>query len=656
MRKILIAAAGCLLASGCVAASSPIASARDQLPLATRSIELITVDGLQFRDLDRDGALTPYEDWRLSPQQRATDLLARMTIGEKVGEMVVADIAGDAPYGQPAASYDLAAVSRLLATGITQFNSRLETDVTHLAAGNNAVQELAERSRLGIPALIMSDPRHGNTQLVGATMAGGHFSAWPNNLGFAALADTAATERYAATIRDDFRAVGFTLLLGPQIDLATEPRWPRAYDTFGEDAELSASLSGAFVRGLQGGENGIARGGVAATIKHFAGYAASVNGFDAHNRYGRYSSVDAGEFVQQLKPFEGALKAHPSSVMPTYAVLRGLVLDRKPVEEVGTGYSKPILAGVLRQRLGFNGVVLSDWGITNDCGTICQNGFPAGERPTFQGISMAWGVEDLTQPQRFAKAIDAGMDQFGGVSDPGAILQALKAGLISSSQVDASVRRILERSFELGIFDAPFVDASRAAEVVGAKEKASEGRQVQARSMVVLQQRIPLSLKRGMPVALFGVDKSSARDAGLSPVDDPKKAQIAIVRLHSPSQRLHPNFMFGSMQQEGSLEFDPADPGLKFIRALPASVKVIVDVQLDRPAILTPLAGRADILLGSFGASDRALMDVLMGRERPVGRLPFELPSSMAAVEAQRPGTAADSAHPLFPLGYRFAD
>jgi beta-glucosidase len=150
------------------------------------------------------------------------------------------------------------------------------------------------------------------------------------------------------------------------------------------------------------------------------------------------------------------------------------------------------------------------------------------------------------------------------------------------------------------------------------------------------------------------MDKTAVREAGLVPVEDVTQAQVAVVRLHSPSRRLHPNFMFGSMQEEGSLEFDPADPGLAFISSLPRTVNVIVDVQLDRPAILSPLAGRADILLGSFGASDRALLDVLTGKEHAVGRLPFELPSSMQAVEAQRPGKPADSAHPLFPLGYRF--
>jgi beta-glucosidase len=639
-----------------VTASTSAAPSLAQPSLSTRSAKLVTVDGLQFRDLDRDGALTPYEDWRLSPSQRAADLLARMTIEEKAGQMAVADIAGDAPYGQPASTYDLATASRLLAGGITQFNSRLETDAAHLAAANNAVQEIAEKSRLGIPALIMSDPRHGNTELVGATIGGGRFSAWPNNLGFAALADTAVTAQYAATIRDDFRAVGFTLLLGPQIDLATEPRWPRAYDTFGEDPQLAGRMSEAFVRGLQGGEDGIAPGGVAATIKHFTGYAASENGFDAHNRYGRFSSVNAAEFEQQLKPFKGALKAHPSSVMPTYAVLRGLELDGKRVEEVGAGYNKAILTDVLRKRLGFSGVILSDWGITNDCGSICQVGFPSGQRPSFQGISMAWGVEGLSQPERFGKAVGAGMDQFGGVSDTAPVLQALKSGLISPAQVDASVSRILERSFALGIFESPFVEADKAALVVGEPRKAAQGRQVQARSMVLLKRSSALPLGAGTRAALFGIDAAAVREARLVPVDDASQAQVAIVRLHSPSQQLHPNFMFGSMQQEGSLAFDPVDPGLKFIAALPPNVKVIIDVQLDRPAILTPLIGRAVVLLGSFGASASALLDVLTGKEQPVGRLPFELPSSMAAVEAQRPGTPADSAHPLFPLGYRFED
>lgn len=647
LRWILAAAAGLALAA--CSGSSP-----EQPEIETRDVPLVEVDGLQFRDLDRDGALTPYEDWRLTPQERAEDLVTRMTLAEKAGQMVVGSLAGNAPPGQPATGYDLDAVTTLVAeTGVTHVISRLATGNAALAEANNAVQQAAEQGRLGIPAVIMTDPRHGFTELAGASVEGGQFAQFPNGVGIGALDDPDFSERYGALVRDDLRATGFTMLLGPQIDLATEPRWPRNFDTYGEDAAISARTAVAFVRGLQGAPNGLGEGGVAAVIKHFAGYSASATGFDAHNYYGRHSRLNAGEWEQHIRPFEGALAARPAGVMPAYSILQDLELDGAPMEQVGVGYNRYLLTDVLRGELGFEGVILSDWAITKDCSIECVEGHPEGEPPSFATVSTAWGVEDLSEPERFARGVQAGIDIFGGIDDPAPLIEAVESGLLDEALVDAAVTRVLVQAFELGLFEDPFVDPAHAAAHIGTAEQWTMGEQAQARSIVLLEADRDLALAEGTRVVLFGVEDEAATAAGLIPVTDPAEAELAIIRTRSPSEMLHPQYMFGSMHQEGSLAFPSDHPALQFMRGLSPDLPVIVDVQLDRPAILVPFKARASILLASFGAGDAALLRVLGGTEEPRGRLPFELPSSMAAVEAQRPGAAADSANPLYPLGFR---
>lgn len=611
-----------------------------------------------FRDLDRSGDLTPYENPELTSLQRAADLLSRLTLPEKAGLMVVATAPNDAPRGEPATAYDLDAVERLNHQAhVTHFISRLSTDAPALAAANNGIQQVAANSRLGIPAIVMTDPRHGYTELAGASVEGGQFSQWPNNLAFAALGDPQMVFDYARIMGEDLRQLGFHMILGPQIDLATEPRWPRNYDTFGEDPEVAAVMANAYVAGVQGTGTGgaISRDGVAAVVKHFAGYSASRTGFDAHNHYGRHSVLNADEWELHIAPFVGALAADPAGVMPAYSILQELELDGEPVEQVGVGFNRRILRGELRERLGFEGVVISDWLITADCTELCVNGHPEGEPPSFATVSTAWGVEDLTVPQRFAKGIEAGIDIFGGVDDPSPIVEAVDTGLVEESLVDAAVLRILVQTFDLGLFDHVGVSPRLVAEEVAEPDEVAQGQLAMAASMVLLEANRDVALPTGARVVLSGVDAAVARDWGFVPVEEPADADFAILRTQSPFELLHPGYMFGSMHQEGSLAFPDEHPALAFLSALPDDLPVVADVQLDRPAILTPIRDRADVLLASFGASDAALMQVLTGLTAPSGRLPFELPRSMAAVEAQRPGTPADSVDPLYPLGYRLS-
>lgn len=638
-------------------ASAGLCDIKPQPDITSHAVRVLLVDGLRFRDLNRNGRLDPYEDWRLSPRRRAHDLLARMSLPEKAGQMVFPNAFNAASPGGKGVGYEMEAVKALVHEHhVTAFSSMLSGDARDLARASNAIQDLCEAERLGIPAVIGTDPRHGYQKMIGASVATGSFSQWPDPTGLAAIGDSALVRRFASIVRRDYRLVGFTVALGPQADLATEPRWPRINGTFGEDPVTVEALVPAYIEGIQGGADGLQSFGVASVVKHFVGYGAAYQGLDSHNYYGRYAALTSGELATHLRPFEAAFRVHPAGVMPAYSVFRGLAIDGRPVGEVGAAYSAPLITGLLRKHLRFDGIVLSDWAIAQDCDATCREGYPAAERPGFRGISMAWGVESLSRPERFAKAIKAGVDQFGGDRDPSAIVEAVDKGLVSERQIDQSVEKILAQSFELGLFEHPFVDPEAAASNVGTAAAQSLGAKTQAQAMVLLENNGVLPLKPGScKVFLRGVDPAAARAAGFVVVAKPEDANVAIVRTATPFQILHPNFFFGSMQHEGSLAFAASNPDLEAIETLSAQLPTIVDIYLDRPAILTPIKPHVAALIGDFGASDAALFSVITAKTKAIGRLPFELPSSMTAVEAQKSDVPADSAAPLYPIHFHRA-
>jgi beta-glucosidase len=649
-RRLLLTVAAIALAPAAMAA--PV-----QPALGSRSGATITVDGLKFRDLDRDGKLSPYEDWRLDPDRRAADLTARMTLDEKAGAMMHGTVPAKGPLGVAGigAGYDLDKAAPLIQSRhVETFITRLSGGPAMLAEQNNALQALAEDTRLGIPVTISTDPRNHFQFTAGASVTSGGFSQWPEATGLAAIGDPALTRRFGEVARKEYRAVGIHQALSPMADLATEPRWSRINGTFGEDPVLVGTMVKAYVQGFQGSDTGLAADGVSAVVKHWVGYGASAKGFDGHNHYGRYAVFPAGQFDQHVKPFDEAFAAGVVGVMPTYAILQGVTLDGKPLDPVGAGFSRQLLTDLLRGEHGFKGLVISDWAITNDCGQTCRNGFPTGQAPNFEGFSTAWGVEGLSKVDRYAKGVNAGLDQFGGVEDTAELVAAVRAGKITPARIDQSVRRILTVKFEQGLFENPYVDPKAAEAVVGAPAFVAEGRAAQSRALTLLENRnglLPLK-GAGRKVWLMGVSAEVARAHGLTPVTDLAQADLAIIRTVTPFQTLHPNYTFGSRQHEGDLSFKDGAADYEAIKAASAKVPTIVSVYLDRPAILTNVRDKATALVGDFGASDDALLDALTGVVAPRGRLPFELPSSMAAVEAQAEDAPHDSAKPLYPIHY----
>ncbi len=622
-------------------------NAVQQPVLGHRSAPLLTVDGLQFKDLNRNGQLDDYEDWRKSPGTRARDLVRQMSIEDLAGVMVHGTLPALDDTKSQALIHALIYDKR-----IHTFLTRLGGDPGKMAEGANRLQELAESARFGIPITISTDPRNHFLYVLGASAETGSFSQWPETTGLAAINDPALTRRFAGIVRREYLAVGIREALSPQADLATEPRWARINGTFGEDAQVARAHVQAYVEGMQDGNTGLKPGSVITVVKHWIGYGAQKDGLDSHNYYGRFSALTNAQLSYHIEPFLGAFNAHVAAVMPAYSILEQVTLDGQPVELVGAGLSKQLLTGLLRGKYGFSGVILSDWGIANDCGEYCQNGMPAGQKPGPAQIGTPWGVMDLPRSDRFARAINAGVDQVGGTEDVAALLEAARGGKLSETRMREAATRVLTQTFAIGLFENAYVDAAAAGQVVRNPVSRAAGVAAQQRAMVPLVNKLGRApLQAGAKVWLFQVDPAIAKAHGFTVVESPQDASFAVIRASAPFEILHPGYFFGLRQHEGRLNFQPGDPAYDALLKC-GTTPAVMTVYLDRPAILTAVMDKAAVLYADFGINDDALLDVLSGKAKAGGHLPFELPSSMEAVAAQKSDVPHDSARPLFPYGY----
>jgi beta-glucosidase len=640
-----------------VLAAAPLIARAQQPTLGGRGVPIFELGELHFKDLNRSGTLDPYEDWRRTPSDRARDLVGRMTLEEKAGVMMHGTARSVGPMGVSGVGteYDVARNRALIDTAkVNSLITRLRGAPAELAEQNNVLQQIAEGTRLGIPLTISSDPRHHFQSVLGASTQSGRFSQWPEPLGFAALDDATLMRRFADIARQEYRAVGIQETLSPQADLATEPRWSRINGTFGEDAALAGRMVRAYVEGFQHGRRGVDSAGVVAVVKHWVGYGAAKNGYDSHNAYGRSATFPGNNLQYHVTPFLGAFEANVGGVMPTYSILEGAKLNGQAIEQVGAGFNKQLLTDQLRNRYGFKGVIVTDWAVTNDCNEICLNGAPSGERPSFVNVAMPWGVNQLPKEDRFVKAVNAGVDQFGGTEDSRVLVDAVRAGKLPETRLDQSAQRVMVQKFTQGLFENPYVEALTATRTVGSADFQREALRAQRRALVLLENRnriLPLRAK-GKRVFLSRVDSAVAAGYGFVVVKDPADADVAIVRVDAPFETLHPGYVFGAMQHEGNLGFRDGSADFEAIKRISAKVPTIVTVYLDRPAILTGLRGKTSAIVANFGVSDAALLDVLTGKAAPQGRLPFELPSSMSDVEAQRSDVPHDTRRPLYPIGF----
>lgn len=646
-----------------------------QPTLGYRSAKLLTKDGYSFKDLNRDGELNPYEDWRLDSTTRAEDLLSRMSLEQKTGLMMHGTLTLNS-----AGRINFDAMSSVLNNNyVNTFITRMAGDPGYIAADNNTLQQTVEAIGLGIPVTISTDPRNHFTNDPNATaVSAGAFSQWPELLGFAAIKDADLVREFGDVARQEYRAVGIHEALSPQADLATEPRWGRISGTFGESNTVAKSLVGAYIEGFQNGNTGLNDKSVITVVKHFAGGGPQLNGLDPHNSYGKEQVYPGDNFAYHLVPFEGAFDAKVASVMPYYGKPVGLSYDGKAIEEVGFGFNKQILTDLLRGHFAFTGVVLSDWGIVNDCVDKCVSGLSdeevaAGVSPWSMSFGMSWGVENMTVAERYAKAIDAGVDQFGGVDEPVYLQTAVDSGLVTETQINASVLRILKQKFDLGLFENPYVDEAAAVTLVGNSDFQAKALKAQSQSHVLLKNSnklLPLSAETiastYKKVYLYNVNATVAAKYGFTVVDKPEDADLAILRVSTPYET-DPHYPFGTVHfgqlgfaDSSNVILDTDHAGVytgsadyaAIKAAKAAGIPVVASIYLDRPAILSDVVGDIDALLANFGALDTAFFDVLTGVTAPKGKLPFELPSSWSAVLAQDEDVPHDSANPLYEYGY----
>jgi beta-glucosidase len=263
-------------------------------------------------------------------------------------------------------------------------------------------------------------------------------------------------------------------------------------------------------------------------------------------------------------------------------------------------------------------------------------------------------MEKATEEERMLKIINAGVDQFGGEVLPEMLFKLVKEGKVSEARIDTSVRRLLRVKFQLGLFDNPFVDVDKAEKIVGNPEFKAAGELAQRKSIVLLkndktENGTVLPLKKGLKLYVINVDPVKAGKYGVI-VEKPDQADIAIIRIKTPSQRLKGTGPIGYLIRGGDLDFN--DKKKTEILALLNKVPTIVDIYLDRPAVIPEIALACKGLFADFGANDEAFLDVVFGKFNPQGKLPVELPSSMEAVRNQKEDVPYDSGNPLFPFGF----
>ena len=514
---------------------------------------------------------------------------------------------------------------------MTHFNLWEIPQAQTVAAWHNKLQRFAEETRLGIPITIASDPRNHFSHNIFAMRASG-FSQWCETLGMAAIGDAGLVREFAGIVRREYLAVGIRMALHPQVDLATEPRWARISGTFGEDAYLTARLVEAYIEGFQGAALG--PHSVACMTKHFPGGGPQKDGLDPHFEFQQGQIYPGDNFAYHLIPFEAAIRAKTAAIMPYY----GIPVDQTE-ENVAMSFNKTIITTLLRQKYGYDGVVCTDWGLISDA-QMAGVVWPA----------RAWGVEQLSRAERVRKALAAGVDQFGGESCADLVVELVHTGRLDETRVDQSVRRLLRLKFQLGLFDNPFVDEEQVAQVLGAPSAVSAGVDSQRRAMTLLKNENQILPLQGRPkVFVKNIDPEVAM--GYAEVAAaPQEADLAIIRLQTPWIPVETQNPFARGFHHGDLDFKGETKAE--ILALLQTVPTIVVIYLDRPAVIPEISARVRALLADYGASDAAVLDVIFGKARPEGKLPFELPSSMEAVRNQKADLPYDSEQPLYPFGF----
>ena len=595
------------------------------------NVQTIYKDDYLFRDLNKNQQLDIYEDARVSIELRVNDVLSQMTIEEKVGLMFHPPFTVNPGIGMRI--YEILirgnqfTESHIIKKNINHFNLYGNPDPVKLAKRINQLQNYAARSRLGIPLTISSDPIHEVERGGGiASFSVQGFSKWPSQLGLAATRDVELVKKFADIARQEYLAVGIRTALHPMADLATDPRWARNFGTFGSDSKLSTSLTLAYMDGFQG-EN-INSQSVLTMVKHFPGGGPQENGLDAHLMSGENQVYPGKMFDYHLEPFIEAINNNLKVIMPYY----GIAVDQSN-ENIAIGFNRYLLNDLLREKLNYDGVICSDWGIIT---------------------GRHWGVTNLTIPERYIKAINAGIDQFGGEMHPEIVVQLVRENKIDESRIDLSARRILKNKFELGLFDDPFVDIESVDKLINTQITQKLALDAQRKSVVMLKNSNLLPLTEETKIYVDGME---FKDSDINKVNTIEEADVILMYLHTVfngnqepgTDRLFDRFL-SNLFPNTDLRFN--NQVIKRASEYSQVKPLILVVDLNRPAILSELNDLSDALIGTFGVNDEVIHEIINGKTNPSGKLPFELPSSMSEVEEQFEDVPDDTANPLYKYGY----
>ncbi|RXK48805.1 glycoside hydrolase family 3 protein [Aquirufa rosea] len=641
-----------------------------QVPLGNKNLDILQIEKLQFKDLNKNKKLDPYEDWRLPVGPRVKDLLSQMSLEEKVGFMLISttrmggdNVFGGAPSAGPATPINdgfneedliqntnmftrkpLGAPNMAAAgtsKGVKEFHLRhfiLRANASPeiMAKWSNNLQALCEGTRLGIPAIVASNPRnHVTTDAsVGLSVGLTAFSKWPGELGLAAMRDFNLTRQFAEIAAKEWKAVGLRKGYMYMADLATEPRWQRVEGTFGEDADLTSRMIQEIILGFQGKK--LSQHSVAMTTKHFPGGGPQVDGQDSHFDWGKFAHYPGGMFDYHVKPFKAAIAAGTSAIMPYYSAPKG-----KEFEEVGFSYNKAMIDELLQKKLGFHGIINSDTGPIE---------------------MMPWGVENLTIPERYKKAIDAGVDIFSGAADPRTLLETVKKGMVTEERINHSVAKLLTEKFELGLFENPYVDVQAASSIIGDKKSTELANLALRKSIVLLrndQQVLPLKKKTkvyfetyfntGRNSDIIKVAKPNYPD--LEFVDRKENADVIVVWLIPNGGGL-----FSSQGTKIDLRLSANRIDVAHVNELINSKPTIVAINYTNPWVIEEIDHKnTHSLLATFGTTQDALLDIITGKFNPSGKMPFSTPKNMKVVEENKsdvPGYMEGPDYGLFSFGH----
>ncbi|MEH7014131.1 glycoside hydrolase family 3 N-terminal domain-containing protein [Neobacillus niacini] len=630
--------------------------------LSVTSKEVLTVNGKEYKDLNNNGKLDKYENWELPVNARVKDLVKQMTLEEKAGMMLISshymgnsrscpDTVGSLTCeqdtettinrwsvpGQQFYEFNPPIVEASAATkGIQERNLRYliirdNPSAKDLATWINELQEIAEDTRLGIPVVMTSNPRnHAGNLAFGFSEASGQFSVWPGELGLAATRDAELVKEFGQIAAKEWTSTGIRKGYMYMADVVTDPLWNRINGTFGEHPDLASEMIYAVIKGFQGEELGT--DSVSLTTKHFPGGGARQDGHDPHYEWGKFNPypTEGSLYKYHLPSFKAAIAAGTTSIMPYYAYPSNeysvpQLKNGEEFEEVGFAYNKRLITDLLRKELKFQGYINSDTSII---------------------YAMPWGVENLTKPERYAKAINAGTDIVSGEADPTDLIKAVKDGLIKEKRIDEAVSRLLTEMMELGLFENPYVNPDQAQQIADDPASQAKADEAHRKSIVLLrndQDTLPLKDENVQDIKLYVEVFSSGTSASTRTADLKKSItqydpSIQVVdNLEDATHALVyaiPNTVADRPDVPLSVALG-AETGINVerIKEIEEAVPTILTVNMTSPWLIGEIEENAAATLAVFGVKAEALVDVIRGKFAPTGKLPFTIPANQEAVD-----------------------